>query len=127
MERDAMVFDWIESRKRVGRRRRRGKKKKKKIQTLIQPPRRRRRRKNGKIKRDVGKPRKTQDAASERHAVGCHRSNEIDGNGSMRDWPSGVMAVGGTESISVWEEQRRREKEKKTKIPPDNSNAIKNK
>ncbi len=99
MEKDAIVFDWIESRKRVGRRRRRGKKKK--IQTLIQPPRRRRRRKNGRIKRDVGKPRKTQDAASERHAVGCHRSNEIDGNGSMRDWPSGVVAVGGAESISV--------------------------
>jgi hypothetical protein len=42
----------------------------------------------------------------------------------MRDWPSGVVAVGGAESISVWEEQRR---EKKKKIPPDNSNAIKNK
>jgi hypothetical protein len=45
----------------------------------------------------------------------------------MRDWPSGVVAVGGAESISVWEEQRREKKKKKTKIPPDNSNAIKNK
>lgn len=36
MERDAIVFDWIESRKRVGRRRRRGKKKK--IQTLYNHP-----------------------------------------------------------------------------------------
>ncbi len=70
--------------------------------------------KNGRIKRDVGKPRKTQDAASERHAVGCHRSNEIDGSGSMRDWPSGV-AVGGAESISVWEEQRRAEKERRSR------------
>ena len=49
----------------------------------------------------MGKPRKTQDAASERHAVGCHRSNEIDGNGSMRDWPSGVAVGGGAGSICV--------------------------